>query len=318
MDAVRGDDSVPSAQGLKRSSATVEEGNPKRSRTDNSATPTDSKQPRIEEKPSSNTMIVPAPTAAIPEPSQGELMAIHSINQKIKSLNWKLVEKELEKGMVYLGDASLSDWEAFVTSEDQQLKSKNMEWIDGKIFIVELPSREHARYVGELFATIRDATHTRSDFVMTSLDEYQTNIRRLEPDLCLIPRQVLEQPPYNVQLPPGLDDWGNFHTVKCEVAWSQSWANLDWKANQWAMVDTVVYIICIKLDRHNSSYKVDHVVQHGVQLPEMIPLPIAPPNTVIQLDSRLVLQLPATSPLPPNFPPQLDIDLYAPLTVALE
>ncbi|KAG9406461.1 hypothetical protein AC1031_002780 [Aphanomyces cochlioides] len=287
MDAVRGDDSVPSAQGLKRSSATVEEGNPKRSRNNNSATPTDSKQPRIEEKQSWNTMIVPAPTAAIPEPNQGELMAIHSINQKIKSLDWKLVEKELEKGMVYLGDASLSDWEAFVTSEDQQLKSKNIEWIDGKIFII-------------------------------SLDAYQTNIRRLEPDLCLIPRRVLAQPPNNVQLPPGLDDWGNFHTVKWEVAWSQSWANLDWKANQWAMLDTVVYIICIKLDPHNPSYKVMHFVHHGVQLPEMIPLPIAPPNTVIQLDSRLVLQLPATSPLPPNFPPQLDIDLYAPLTVALQ
>ncbi|KAG9399558.1 hypothetical protein AC1031_011950 [Aphanomyces cochlioides] len=314
MDAVRGDDSVPSAQGLKRSSATVEEGNPKRSRTNNSATPTDSKQPRIEEKPSWNTMIVPAPTAAIPEPNQGELMAIHSIIQKIKSLDWKLVEKELEKGMVYLGDASLSDWKAFVTSEDQQLKSKNMESIDGKIFFVELPSREHATYVGRLLVAINNATHTQDDFVEISLDAYQTNIRRLEPDLCLIPRR----PPYNVQLPPGLDDWGNFHTVKWEVAWSKSWANLDWKANQWAMVDTVVYIICIKLDPHNPSYKVHHVVHHGVQLPEMIPLPIAPPNTVIQLDSRLVLQLPATSPLPPNFPPQLDIDLYAPLTVALQ
>ncbi|KAH9089477.1 hypothetical protein LEN26_019125 [Aphanomyces euteiches] len=298
MDAVRGDDSVPSAQGLKRSSASVEEGNPKRSRTNNSATPTDSKQHCIEEKPSWNTIIVPAPTAATPEPNQDELMAIHLINQKIESLDWKLVEKELEKGMVYLGDASLSDWEAFVTSEDQQLKSKNMEWIDGKIFIVELPSREHARYGNY---------------------EYQTNIRRLEPDLCLIPRRVLEQPPYNVQLPPGLNDWNNFHTVKWEVAWSKSWGNLDWKANQWAiMVPTLVYIICIKLDRHNPSYKVHHVVQHGVPLPQMIPLPIASPNTIIQLDSRLVLQLPATSPLPPNFPPQLDIDLYAPLTVALQ
>ncbi|KAG9408635.1 hypothetical protein AC1031_020500 [Aphanomyces cochlioides] len=216
MDAVRGDDSVPSAQGLKHSNATVEEGNPKRSRTNNSATPTDSKQPRIEEKPSWNTMIVPAPTAAIPEPNQGELMAIHSINQKIKSLDWKLVEKELEKGMVYLGDASLSDWEAFVT----KLKSKNMEWIDGKIFIVELPSQEHETYVWRLGIANYNATHTQDDFVKISLAAYQTNIRCLEPDLCLIPRRVLAQLPYNVQLPPGLDNWGNFHTVKWEVAWS--------------------------------------------------------------------------------------------------
>ncbi|KAG9397746.1 hypothetical protein AC1031_017909 [Aphanomyces cochlioides] len=258
-------------------------------------------------------MIVPAPTAAIPEPNQGELMAIHSINQKIKSLDWKLVEKELEKGMVYLVDASLSDWEAFVTSEDQQLKSKNMEGIDRKIFIVELPSREHETYVGRLLVAINNATHTQDDFVEISLAAYQTNIRRLEPDLCLIPRRVLAQPPNNVQLPPGLDDWGNFHTVKWEVAWSQSWANLDWKANQHCGLHHL-----FELDPHNPSYKVHHVVHHGVQLPEMIPLPIAPPNTVIQLDSRLVLQLPATSPLPPNFPPQLDIDLYAPLTVALQ
>ncbi|KAG9401570.1 hypothetical protein AC1031_009440 [Aphanomyces cochlioides] len=226
------------------------------------------------------------------EPSQRELMAINSINQSIKTLDLDLVDEMLQTGKVYLRDASLSDWEAFVASEDQELRSTNMEWIDGKIFIVELSSLPH---------------QTGS--------AYQTNILRLEPDLCLLPRRVLGQPPYNVQLPLGVD-WGDFHTVKIEVAWYQTWDDLDWKANQWATVGTVVYIICIKLDRPNlvnCSYKVHRVVHHGVNLPAMAPLPVVAPNTVIHLDSRLVLQLPVSSPLPPNFPPQLDIDLFAPL-----
>ncbi|KAH9129021.1 hypothetical protein LEN26_001085 [Aphanomyces euteiches] len=130
-------------------------------------------------------MIVPALTAAIPEPYQGELMAIHSINQKLLSLDWKLVEKELEEGMVYLGDASLSDWEAFVTTKDQQLKSKNMEWIDGKIFIVELPSQEHATYVGRLVVAILDAAHTQEDFVKNSLDAYIQPVSAASSQICV-------------------------------------------------------------------------------------------------------------------------------------
>ncbi|KAF0699885.1 Aste57867_9569 [Aphanomyces stellatus] len=246
-------------------------------------------------------------------------MAINSINQTTKTLDLKLVDKKLQKGNVYLRDASLSDWEAFVTSEDQQLKSKNMERMEGKIFIVELPSREHEDYIQELSAVLRAATHTATNFLMISGAAYQTNFRRLEPDLCVVPRRVLGQPPYNVQLPPGVN-WNDFQTVKWEVAWSKTWADLDWKANQWSTVGTVVYIICIKLERPNlvdCSYKVHHVVHHGVNLPAMVPIPIAAPNTVVHLDSRLVLQLPAINPLPPNFPPQLDIDLFAPLAVLL-
>ncbi|CAK4152176.1 unnamed protein product, partial [Aphanomyces euteiches] len=65
------------------------------------------------------------------------------------------------------------------------------------------------------------ATHTVSQFLEVSLAAYQTNILRLEPDLCLLPDPELGQPPYNVQLPPGVD-WGDFHTVKIEVAWYQT------------------------------------------------------------------------------------------------
>ena len=147
-------------------------------------------------------IVVPAPTVDIPEPNRCESMAINSINQTINTLDLKIVDKKLQKGTFYLRDASLSDWEAFVTSEDQHLKSKNMEWMDGKIFIVELPSLQHDEFVPELYSVLRDATHTGTNFLRIALAAYQTNIRRLEPDLCLLPRRVLGQPPYNVQLPP--------------------------------------------------------------------------------------------------------------------
>ncbi|KAH9103537.1 hypothetical protein LEN26_008757 [Aphanomyces euteiches] len=215
----------------------------------------------------------------IPEPSQRELMAIDSINQTIQALDLDLVDEILQTGKVYFRDASLSDWKAFVATEDQQVRSTNMEWMDGKIFIVGL------------------STQTTKKFLEVSLAAYQTNILRLEPDLCLLPDPELGQPPYNVQLPPGVD-WGDFHTVKIEVAWYRTWEESQ------------------PLGRPNlvhCSYKVHRVVHHDVNLPAIDPLPISSPNTVIHLDSRLVLQLPASSPLPPKFPPQLDIDLFAPL-----
>ncbi|CAK4269319.1 unnamed protein product [Aphanomyces euteiches] len=148
-------------------------------------------------------------------------MAIDSINQTIQALDLDLVDEMLQTGKVYLRDASLSDWEAFVATEDQQVRSTNMEWMDGKIFIVELSTQPQKRYVGLLFFAIRTATHTVSQFLEVSLAAYQTNILRLEPDLCLLPDPELGQPPYNVQLPPGVD-WGDFHTVKIEVAWYQT------------------------------------------------------------------------------------------------
>ncbi|CAK4518205.1 unnamed protein product, partial [Aphanomyces euteiches] len=286
MDAACGDEdwlSVPPTHGLICSSNKVKEVDSKRGHSNSSTKEADSKRRQIEEKPSlpgNQMIVVPAPTVDIPEPNRRESMAINSINQTIKTLDLKLVDKKLQKGKFYLRDASLSDWEAFVTSEDQQLKSKNMEWIDGKIFIVELPSRQHETYVQRLSFGLFIATHTQDDFLEISGAAYQTNARRLEPDLCLLSRRVLGQPPYNVQLPPGVD-WEDFHTVKWEVAWSKTWADLDWKANQWATVGTVVYIICIKLERPNlvnCSYKVHHVVHHGVNLPAMVPIPIAPPT----------------------------------------
>ncbi|CAK4072046.1 unnamed protein product [Aphanomyces euteiches] len=322
MDAAEDWLSVPPTHGLISSSNKVKEVDSKRGRSNSSTKDADSKQRQIEEKPSltgNQMIVVPAPTVDIQEPNRRESMAINSINQTIKTLDLKLVEKKLQKRKFYLRDASLSDWEAFFTSEDQQLKSKNMEWMEGKIFIVELPSLQHDEFVAELYSVLRDATHTGTKFLRIALAAYQTNVRRLEPDLCLLPHRVLGQPPYNVQLPPGVD-WDDFHTVKWEVAWSKTWADLDWKANQWATAGTVIYIICIKLEPPNlvnCSYKVHHVVNHGVNMPAMVPISIAAPKAVVHLDSRLVLQLPAISPLPPNFAPQLDIDLFAPLAVLL-
>ncbi|KAF0723165.1 hypothetical protein AaE_009895, partial [Aphanomyces astaci] len=269
---------VPPVRRLVCSSNSSPEVDSKREQSNSSAAEVDPKQRQIdsEEKPSTNLMMaVPAPTAVIPEPTPLELGAIYSINQTIDLLDWDLVDKQLQKGKAYfLRDATLSEWEAYVTTEDQQLKSKNMEWIDGKLFIVELPSRPHERYIARLIIAANAATHTGLRFLDIAGAAYQTNIRRLEPDVCLMPRRVLEQPPYNVQLPPGVN-WIDFHTVKFEVGWFQSWDQLDRKANQWETVVNVVYIVCIQLDYPtlaHCSYKVHHVVHHGVALPAMVPI----------------------------------------------
>ncbi|KAF1776413.1 hypothetical protein JG687_00006674 [Phytophthora cactorum] len=50
---------------------------------------------------------------------------------------------------VSVSDATLTEWNEYQESDYQELRSSYMEWIDGKIYIVELPTTEHAYYAFE-------------------------------------------------------------------------------------------------------------------------------------------------------------------------
>ncbi|RLN62228.1 hypothetical protein BBP00_00004917 [Phytophthora kernoviae] len=45
--------------------------------------------------------------------------------------------------MIHVCDATEEEWSAYAEKDNQMLKSTRMEWIDGGVYIVELPSREY-------------------------------------------------------------------------------------------------------------------------------------------------------------------------------
>jgi hypothetical protein len=62
------------------------------------------------------------------------------INDAIDALNWAEVMVTPSGRAVPVCAATVNEWEAYVESEDQTLKSKHTEWLHGKVWIVGLPS----------------------------------------------------------------------------------------------------------------------------------------------------------------------------------
>ncbi|KAE8889623.1 hypothetical protein PF010_g21040 [Phytophthora fragariae] len=76
-------------------------------------------------------------------------MAVRRINAAIRRLDWHEVEAALLRddnaAPVEVCEASLDDWDRYVRSESQALKSRFMEWRGGRIWIVELPTSIHEK-----------------------------------------------------------------------------------------------------------------------------------------------------------------------------
>ncbi|KAL7692918.1 hypothetical protein Plhal304r1_c005g0020281 [Plasmopara halstedii] len=155
-----------------------------------------------------------APSAA----SSARNMAVKRINDIIKKLDWKEVEATLlsdERDDADPGfencEASLEDWERYVKTENQALMSRAMEFEDGRIYIVELPSGVHDG-CGELFKVeMVFATGTRDHHL---------------PDCSFGPA-----PDIGAICPGGMT-WIEYHTLKVKVDVSRGWSYLNRKADQ--------------------------------------------------------------------------------------
>ncbi|RLN57443.1 hypothetical protein BBJ28_00005146 [Nothophytophthora sp. Chile5] len=247
-------------------------------------------------------------------------MAVNRINAKIEELHWDQVLQAPRGHAVYVCDAFETDWNAFVGSEDQKLKSAHMEWIDGKIFIVELPSLEHdsysATFLLEFFMRDRVVDTYMAPHGPSYVD-VQTR-PRYEPDQSFGPtRQVT-----GAILPPGLHRFGDWHTLKLEVGFSRRWGHseghLDWKADEWTRFPGVRYVLCVAVEERlvGASYKLHRVEHEGRRLPHQDPVPIVAPQTVVTFDSRLLLGLQPGDALPGGFPDPHVVDLYVVLQKA--
>ncbi|KAE8996512.1 hypothetical protein PR003_g19946 [Phytophthora rubi] len=245
-------------------------------------------------------------------------MTIDGIISHIAALDWDRV-KQTPRGEVYeVCVADEEDWKLFADSDAAESKCCKMEWIEGKVVIVELSSRTQQDFVAALSRYM-----WRNDTVQAHLHFSQAartppHLRQLEPDLCCGPL-----PQCGGILPPGIR-WEDWDTLKIEIGYSRGWSHrpgqLDWKANEWAKIPGVNYILCVKVEDRlaSATYKLYTVLHHNRRLPIEIPIRIEAPRTVVKFDSRLLLGLAPRERLPaqPPVPARVAIDLYAILEYA--
>ncbi|EGZ29250.1 hypothetical protein PHYSODRAFT_477798, partial [Phytophthora sojae] len=226
--------------------------------------------------------------------------------------------------------ATKDDWRDYLDSENQALKSKRCEWIEGTIYIVEPSSQER-----ECFS--REVEHAL--LAQRGFDAYMTawgsavipglpDLPDYEPDDGYGPANFMGAP-----FPPGVQDYLSWYTLIIEVGKWRSWGYgagmLDWKAAEWAQFPGVRYILCVKVtDRlATADYKLYRVERGGndeaLPLPELDPVPVVGPQTMVTFDSRELLGLPPGENIPSNpyscdrFPdPSFSLDLYEVLETA--
>ncbi|KAG1686053.1 hypothetical protein DVH05_007191 [Phytophthora capsici] len=241
-------------------------------------------------------------------------MATERINGIIKKLDWNEVKATLfstERDDTDPGfevcEASLEDWERYVKSEDQALKSRGMSFEDGRIYIVELLSGAHESFCGLLNAAILEATGTSNRHLVSCGSSYVESLRKLEPDCSYGPA-----PGIGAIRPDGMA-WAEYHTLKVEVGVSRGWFHLDRKADQWRQFPGVEYILCIRLTRELRvrQYKLYTVFNQATPLMDMDPIPIVNPTNVA-FNSRRLLGLVGQGVRPPQgfSRPNVVVDLF--------
>ncbi|KAE8909556.1 hypothetical protein PF005_g9842 [Phytophthora fragariae] len=241
-------------------------------------------------------------------------MAIDGIISAIASLDWDRVE-QTPRGEVYeVCNADEEDWKLFLDSEAPETECGKMELIEGKIVIVEFPSVERGAFMG---AFSRFLTH---DAVIDTYMRPRPAVRtqNYEADLSFAPT-----PQTGAALPRGLR-WTQWHTLRIEIGYSRGWGHrrgqLDWKANRWATIPGVNYVICVAVEDGltSATYKLYRVPRQNDRLHDQDPISIEAPRTTVILDSQVLLGMSPRARLPtqPPVPARLAIDLYATLEYA--
>lgn len=144
-----------------------------------------------------------------------EAMALDRINRAIATLcsNHELT---LPEGTtIRVCEATEDEWNAFIESEDHELKSIHLAWSDGQVFIVELPSPERG-----LFCSVFNRSFLHDDIVDDHLNSYMTAfVRTTQPRL----EADLSYGPLAGPLPGELQSYWQWHTLKVEVGLTRRW-----------------------------------------------------------------------------------------------
>ncbi|KAJ8524858.1 hypothetical protein ON010_g16258 [Phytophthora cinnamomi] len=206
-------------------------------------------------------------------------------------------------------EATEEDWDAFVESEDQELRSIHMVWSDDEIFIVELPSPQHGSCCSAFI---------ESSCAMTSLTTTCRNI-------CVHPKSETRS---------RYELWTTIRPFACRstrvLAMAQSqgrnWAfsslgddvgQFNWKANRWTTFVGVRYVV-VWLNLTRVEHKLHTVQGLGIALPDQDPTPVAAPATLVAFGTRVLLELQSGVTPPRGFPDPVTIDLFHVLLFELD
>ncbi|KDO27873.1 hypothetical protein SPRG_07145 [Saprolegnia parasitica CBS 223.65] len=189
-----------------------------------------------------------------------------------------------------------------------------MSWRDGHVFITELPLPLHTALVAACNSVVEAATGTSNWHLKHYRSAMVASLSLLiEPDCSYGPDRGV-----GGSLPRGLLSWAEYHTVKVEIGVTRGWTQLDVKAGEWHRFPGVQYIVCIHVssDRRVREYKLYDVVA-GQPLAPVAPRPIEA-STVLSLDSRRLLGLPASERFPTRFAqPSMRVSLSEIVTTAI-
>ncbi|KAE9286721.1 hypothetical protein PF008_g26601 [Phytophthora fragariae] len=203
---------------------------------------------------------------------------------------------------------SLQEWEHYVRTENQCMKSRAFSWYDGKVYLVEPNMRLHGSIVWEISRAILYTVGFLNDFLANSGSSYVQSMRLLEPDASFGPTPSVP----GVKCPPRMT-WGEYHTLKVEVGVARGWRKLDRRAEEWSHFPGVQYVLCVRVsnDLKTRQYRLDSVVGGHIETPRAPIVDIVNPTTVT-FDSRRLLGLPPDGVVPLGFSdPTVTIDLFA-------
>ncbi|EGZ22726.1 hypothetical protein PHYSODRAFT_330465 [Phytophthora sojae] len=216
-------------------------------------------------------------------------MALDRINRAIATLcsNHELT---LPEGTtIRVCEATEDEWNAFIESEDHELKSIHLAWSDGQVFIVELPSPERG-----LFCSVFNRSFLHDDIVDDHLNSYMTAfVRTTQPRL----EADLSYGPLAGPLPGELQSYWQWHTLK---------------AKRWSTFVGVRYVLCVAIwpTLTRAEYKLYTVQDLGVTFSDQDSIVVAAPATLVAFESRALLGLQQGGELPRGFPDRVTVDLY--------
>ncbi|KAF1326659.1 hypothetical protein FI667_g8197, partial [Globisporangium splendens] len=251
-------------------------------------------------------------------------MAVRRINAHLRRLDFLAVDAALYSAEradsdpgFEVWEASIDEWETYVRSENQAIKSRGMSWRDGKIYIVEPSSEVHQMFCALLDEEVMAAAGTRFEHLQPKRSTYVERTHRLlEPDCSYGPRgPSVAMRSAGVQLPAGVTP-GEYHTLKVEVGVARSWYQLEERANEWKQFPGVEYVLCIflTLQLERCEFKLFSVADNAnfVLFAPMDPIGIVGPATLVELESRRLLGLPPDGEIPRAFiQPYVVVDLYS-------
>ncbi|KAE8889810.1 hypothetical protein PF005_g12658 [Phytophthora fragariae] len=243
--------------------------------------------------------------------------AVRRVNTAIRRLDWDEIKtaqlRDDDAAPVEVCEASLDDWERYVRSESQALKSRFMEWRGSRIWIVELPTSIHGEAVGRFHIMMLVGTgNVMGKDLMGSLAAYAherpaglAGEQLWEPDCSFGPNDTV----VGAVLPNGLL-WRDFYTVKVEIGVCQGWSGLNAKAAIWRQYPGVQYIVLIRLSpslrvcqyrleqRENGQFRDNEERMDIVN------------GSVLNFDAHLLLGLPGDANLPHGFQDPVTVDLF--------